>query len=139
MKHLMPLLAALTLTLSATAGFAEEGSRDANRLAKYEAHAGAPVKNIPYRSPLGWEVVDDQHILLTMRPKEVYLMRLSGLCIKNGRGAAAIAISSQAGRVSAGFDRVTTGDEPSSCRVEEIRPIDVAAMKAGGAEKKSSS
>ena len=135
MKRIPLLLSALALALTATAGSAAEGSRDAARLAKYEAHAGAPVKNIPYRTPVGWEVVDDDHILLTMRPKEVYLMRLSGLCIQNDRGAAAIAITSQAGRISAGFDRVKTGDEPSSCRVEEIRPIDTAAMKAAEATK----
>ena len=128
MKHIALLLTALTLAFSATAAVAKEGTRDATRLAKYEAHAGTPVKNFPYRDPVGWEVVDDEHILLTVRPKEVYLMRVTGLCIKNHRGAPAMAISSQAGRVSAGFDRITTG-ERMSCRIEEIRPVDMAALK----------
>jgi len=85
MKHIALLLTALTLAFSATAAVAKEGTRDATRLAKYEAHAGTPVKNFPYRDPVGWEVVDDEHILLTVRPKEVYLMRVTGLCIKAGR------------------------------------------------------
>ena len=130
MKRISLLLTALTLALTATAGFAKEPTRDQARLAKYEAHAGAPVKNFNYRDPMSWEVVDDTHLLMQMRPTETYLLRLSGLCIKNDRGAPAIRISSQAGRVQAGFDRVTTGDEPSSCRIEEIRPVDMAAVKA---------
>ena len=30
------------------------------RLAVYQAHAGAPVKKIPYFNPIGWEEIDDQ-------------------------------------------------------------------------------
>lgn len=134
MKHIPLLATALTLAVAGMA-FAKEPTRDQTRLAKYEAHAGTPVKNFAYRSPQSWEVIDDQHILMTLRPKETYLMRLSGLCIRNDRGAPAIAISSQAGRVSAGFDRVSTGDEPSSCRIEEIRPVDMAAVKAANQAK----
>ncbi len=130
MKRISLLLTASMLALAATAGFAKEPTRDEARLAKYEAHAGAPVKNFAYRDPMNWEVVDDTHLLMTMRPTETYLLRLSGLCIKNDRGAPAIRISSQAGRVQAGFDRVSTSDEPSSCRIEEIRPVDMAAVKA---------
>ena len=102
------------------------------RLALYQSNAGAPVNKIRYYNPVGWEELDDEHILLTMRPKEVWLMRLSGPCLNYGAGSPALAISSQAGYVSTKFDRVTTGDSPISCRIEEIRPVDTAAVRTAG-------
>ena len=48
----------------------------------YQAHAGAPVKQIRYyNADAAGTAVDDQHVLLTMRPKEIWLMRLSGPCL----------------------------------------------------------
>ena len=69
MKRISLLLTASILALTATAGFAKEPTRDQARLAKYEAHAAAPVKNFVYRDPMSWDVVDDSHILMTLRPK----------------------------------------------------------------------
>ena len=112
------------------AGCMTDGPTRAERLAAYQAHAGEPVDKIHYFSPLGWDKVDDEHIVVTMRPREQYLMRLSGPCLDFAGSAPAIAISSQAGWVSAKFDRVTASGSPASCRIEEIRPVDVRAMRA---------
>ena len=110
------------------------GATRAERLAAYQAHAGAPVKQVYYSNPVGWEEVDDQHILLTMRPRETYLMRLSGPCLDYDAGSPALVISSTAGYVASGFDRVTIGSSQLSCRIEEIRPVDMAAMRAASAK-----
>jgi hypothetical protein len=103
---------------------------DAERLALYGAHAGAPVKTIRYTDPIGWEKVDGEHLLLTLRPREVYLMTVSGPCLDWGGASPTIAISAQAGFVSAGFDRISVPDVPAGCRIEEIRPVDIAAVRA---------
>ena len=105
---------------------------DVQRLEAYQAFAGEPVRKIPYFNPIGWEEIDDQHILVTTRPKEAWLMRLSGPCLDYGFGSPVLMISSQAGYVSSGFDRVTTGGSRISCRIEEIRPVDTMAMRAAG-------
>ena len=128
MKTLRTMMAALSATLL-LAGCMSNGGTRAERLAAYQSHAGAPVKQIRYYNPIGWEEVDDDHILLTMRPKEVWLMKLSGPCLDFGNSSPALAISSQAGFVSSGFDRVSIGGSNLSCRIEEIRPVDTMAMR----------
>ena len=110
---------------------------DTQRLEAYQAYAGAPVRKIPYFNPIGWEEIDDQHILVTMKPKEVWLMRLSGPCLDFAGGSPSLVISSQAGYVSTGFDRVATGSSQLSCRIEEIRRVDTIAMRAARAAQSS--
>jgi hypothetical protein len=119
------LCAVVALSLSACASSVPR----ADRLAMYQANAGAPVKQIRYFSPQGWEEVDDHHIILTMRPTEVYLVRLSGPCLDYDNGAAGMLISNTGGWVQQKFDRVSFGS-PISCRIEEIRPVDVAGYRA---------
>ena len=134
MKTIRTSLAVLTGTVVAgtllLAGCASQGATKEQRLAAYQAHAGAPVRKIPYFNPIGWEEIDDDHILVTMRPKEVWLMRLSGPCLEYDGGSAVLVISSAAGYVSSGFDRVATGSSTISCRIEEIRQVDTIAMRA---------
>jgi hypothetical protein len=129
MKSIRMLMAVLPPMLL-LAGCMSNGDTRAERLAMYQSHAGAPVRQIRYNNPIGWEEVDGNHILLTMKPKEVWLMKLSGPCLDFGTGSQALAISSQAGFVSSGFDRVTLGDSNLTCRIEEIRPVDTVAMRA---------
>ena len=112
------------------AGCMTGGPTRAESLAAYQAHAGEPVRQIRYLNPIGWDKIDDEHIVVTMRPREQYLMRLSGSCFDFSSSVPTIAISSQAGWVSAKFDRVTMAGSPLSCRIEEIRPVDVRAMRA---------
>ncbi len=122
------LACALTAVLSACASYAP--MRDADRLALYQAHAGAPVRDISYFNPMSWEEIDDDHIVVRMRPTQSWLMRISGPCLRLGDGSPVIAISSQAGRTSSGFDRVSVSGSEASCRIEEIRPVDLKAVSA---------
>ena len=128
MKSFRTALLALSSVLFVAGCMAHETHEE--RLALYQAHAGAPVKHIRYYNPIGWEEIDDEHILLTMRPKEVWLMRLSGPCLGYNTGSPILGISSQIGYVSSKFDRITTGNPPLSCRIEEIRPVDTTAVRA---------
>ena len=64
---------------------------DAESLSLYSAHAGEPVRTIRYFDPISWEKVDDNHLLLTMRPREVYLLTIGGPCLGWGGASPAAA------------------------------------------------
>jgi hypothetical protein len=119
------LLASASLVACATARMSEP-----EKLALYSSHAGAPVKHIRYTPPIGWDKVDGNHLLLTLRPTEAWLLRLPPACLDWIAGPT-VSISNHAGFISAGFDRVigSTPTTPMSCRIEEIRPVDVVAVR----------
>ena len=122
---LVPLLAVASLSACAT-----NRMSDTDRLALYQAHAGEPVKQIRNTNAMGWDRVDDQHIVLNMRPTESWLLTVSGPCLDWGSGSPVLRLSSTGAYVMAKFDRIVTDGSPASCRIEEIRPIDVKAMRA---------
>ena len=122
---LVPLLAVASLSACAT-----NRMSDTDRLARYQAHAGEPVKQIRNTNAMGWDRVDDQHIVRNMRPTESWLLTVSGPCLDWGRGWPVLRLSSTGPYVIAKFDRILTEGSPASCRIEEIRPIDVKAMRA---------
>ena len=122
---LVPLLAVASLSACAT-----NRMSDTDRLALYQAHAGEPVKQIRNTNAMGWDRVDDQHVVLNMRPKESWLVKVSGPCLDWGSGSPVLRLSSTGPYVMAKFDRILTEGSPASCRIEEIRPVDVKALRA---------
>ena len=124
-----------TLLLSAVAvallaGCASTRMPEADRLALYQAHAGEPVKQIRNYDAIAWDKVDGSHVALTMRPNEVWLMTLSGPCLDWGTGSPILKMSGQAGWIMAKFDSVQVAGSQVTCRIEEIRPIDVKGLRA---------
>ena len=112
------------------AGCASHMSRT-ERLSLYEANASEPLEQVTYFSPQGWEELDSKHILVTMRPREQYLLRLSGPCLDYDNGAATLFFSSQIGGfIQPKFDRITFAGSPISCRIEEIRGVNVDGVRA---------
>ena len=136
----VPMSLRLPFVALLLAGCMSGGPTHAQKLAAYQAHAGAPIRQIRYSNPIGWEEVDDEHILLTMRPRESYLMRLSGPCMDFNAGSPVLLVSSTAGYVASGFDRVSvsTGASNLTCRIEEIRRVDVQGVRAAEAEVQAS-
>ena len=122
---LVSLLAAASLTACAT-----NRMSDTDRLAMYRANAGEPVKQIRYYNAMGWDRIDDQHVVLNMRPKESWLVKVSGPCLDWGGGSLTLRLSTTGPYVTPKLDRILTEGSPVSCRIEEIRPIDVAALRA---------
>lgn len=112
------------------AGCATSRPSDADRLAMILAHAGEPVRQIRNFNAMGWDRVDDDHVLLSMRPRETWLLRLSGPCLDWGSGAPVLGFTSQGAHVIAKFDRILINGSPVSCRIEEIRPVDNKGMRA---------
>ena len=127
------------LAVSVVAGCATTGMSDAERLALYSAYAGPPVRNIPYTNPISWEKIDDHHMLLTMRPSEAWLLRIGGPCLAWGGSSPTIIIDNSLNQLSAGFDNISVPGNPAKCRIEEIRPVDVAAVRDARADQASGS
>lgn len=117
----------MVLSLSACASYRLS---DTERLALYEGHAGAPVEKINYTTPIGWDRVDDQHVALDMRPGQRWLLKLSGPCLKMSSGASALRLSPLGGIVLSRFDRLELSGSRVSCRIEEIRPVDLVGLRA---------
>ncbi|MEF9978317.1 MAG: DUF6491 family protein [Thermomonas sp.] len=103
---------------------------DTDRLSMYQAHAGEPVSQIRNYNGMGWDRVDDQHVVLNMRPKESWLVKISGPCLDWGNGSPTLHIKSQGTYLMPKLDRIFVNGSPVSCRIEEIRPIDVAGLRA---------
>ncbi|GAB2504786.1 DUF6491 family protein [Pseudoxanthomonas sangjuensis] len=108
---------------------------DAERLALYREHAGEPVKDFHYFSSglSGWTPLGDEALAVWTRPRQAYLLELTGPCMDLDY-APAISISNLMGQVSARFDNVYVHGGGSShfripCRIETIRPLDVKALK----------
>jgi len=122
----------LALALLATLGLSACATRmtDADRFALYDANAGAPVKQIRNSSAMGWDRIDDRHVLLSMRPTETWLLTVSGPCLDWGSASPVLRLSSTGPYVMAKFDRIITQGSPVSCRIEEIRPVDTKAIRA---------
>ena len=112
------------------AGCAGNRLSDTDRLALYQAHAGAPVKQIRYMEPIGWDRIDDQHLVLQMRPQESWLLRLMAPCLNTGSGSPFLGISSFNGMTLTRFDKVVVPGGHISCMIDEIRPLDVKALRA---------
>ena len=126
MKSLIPLLVvALLLAACATTRMS-----DNQRLALYTSHAGEPVNKIRYVTPMGWERIDGQHVVVNMRPRENWLLKLSGSCLDWGGGSPFLAISSPTGWLISKFDRIKVSGSPVTCRIEEIRPVEMQAVRA---------
>ena len=134
----LSLSTAVLLVLSACASTPKEASAD--KLARYQSFAGEPVRSIPYNASAGgknFDIIDEENMVVEIRPTEGYLFSLSGPCLRNN-SAPVLNITSQVGRVSAGFDRVSSLSQPGmTCIVKEIRPLDMKALRA--AEKSASS
>ena len=122
---LLPLLA----TLGLMAGCASNRPSDAERLALYMAHAGAPVSQVRYLQPLSWDRIDDQHVVLEMRPNESWLLALSGPCLDWGRDSPFIGIAPLNGMVLSRFDKVVVPGSQVTCTIREIRPLDLKALR----------
>ena len=125
MKNLLlPLLAAALLPACAT-----HRMSDNDRLGIYQTHSGEAVKQVRYASTLGWDRIDDQHVVLQMRPNESWLLTLSGPCLAWNRGSPFLGLSSFNGMTLSRLDKVVVSGSQLSCMIQEIRPLDVKALR----------
>lgn len=133
MKRLLPLALVVATTLAACAS----GPRmsDTERLALFTEHAGEPVNSFRYFNRLsGWTSLGNNALAVWTRPSEAFLLQLTGPC-NDLAFAHAISVTSRMSTVSARFDSVIPRGPGMSniqipCRIQTIRPVNVAAMRA---------
>lgn len=130
----MRLLTAGVLACALAGCATNATQRDAELLALYRAHAGAPVPSMQYFGSLnGWTPLGDDAIALWSRPSQAYLVEFNGSC-PDIEYAQAIQVSNQSGRVYARFDEVLVFDgtpmRSMPCRIASLRPLDVKAIRA---------
>jgi len=126
---LLAFLAMTSLAGSVTAGI----SRDAQRLALVSQYAAEPVRTVHVAHARSWESLGSEHLLLWSTPRRAFLLKLDGFCTDLSM-TFDISLKYQSPVLSAGFDRVLVHDKGfgrhQECRILEIRPVDVKAMKA---------
>ncbi|KPZ69099.1 hypothetical protein AN944_03115 [Shewanella sp. P1-14-1] len=72
----------------------------------------------------GWRTMDNRTVFVDSRPKQTYLIVLSGVNT-NLTFAKALVITSRMGKVTVGFDTVSTGDAPQfKSQIKKIYQID---------------
>lgn len=132
----MAILSASLAGLALAGGCATgQGLPENDRLARYRAHAGAPVDSFHYFGDLhAWTPLGDDALVVWTRPHEAYLLDIAGPCPDLGF-ASAIGLTNQSGRVYARFDKVIPArlrgsSQSIPCHIEAIRPLDVRALRA---------
>lgn len=135
-------LFAAALAAALLAGCASSGPKldDAQRLALYRQHAGAPVDRFQYFGSIdGWTPLGDSALALWTRPNQAYLLELQGRC-QDLDFAQAISVTNQMGSVHRRFDKVIVLGQQSikiPCFIDRILPLDVKALKQAQKEMRS--
>ncbi|MBS7456164.1 DUF6491 family protein [Coralloluteibacterium stylophorae] len=124
----LPLVLSATIAVAAGCSSISPRDRDAARLAEYEAAAGAPVDSFRYFSLSSWEPLGDRALAVHTSPRQAWLLEVSGPCNELPY-TPAIGLTSSVNTVSARFDSVLTGRREIPCRIERIRPVDVAQLR----------
>ena len=129
-----PILHACTLMLTLAAcalapyaAHAEDGRPGAGKLEHYTQAAGEPVPSFLLRGFRNFELLDRQHLVLHTRHNEAFLVSLRSPC-RGLNEAWNIDIGAVGTRVYA--NSAVVRFESGSCRVDEIRPIDLALVGA---------
>lgn len=126
------ILLAVGLAVASTACATDLAQRDADKLALYNAHAGAPVDKFRYFGSInGWTPLGREAIAVWTRPSEAYLLDLTGPC-PDIEYTPAISITNTFGQVSVPFDKVIVRSRSAvniPCHIARIRPLDVKAIK----------
>ena len=125
------ILAVLAFALGMTACSSTSGLSSADRLALYEAHAGAPVSSFRLTQSFRWTPLSDDRLAVWTGANQGHLLELrsrcSGLTFAN-----AINITNSMNVVTARFDSVQPrgqlGAPQQSCRIWTIRPLDGRAI-----------
>lgn len=134
MRTILLPLAALVVAFLLSACATRPGNREAAALARYEAVAGESVASFRFQRLDGYTVLGPDRLVIWTRPREAFLLAVDAPCSELP-WVSAIGLTSSLGSVHARFDAVLAGRE--RCRIREIRPVDVKALRE--AERKARS
>ena len=96
----------------------------------YAAYAGAPIKEFKFAQLYNWQRTGDKSMVVWTKPSTAYLLTLANNCdALTGRVTVEIGgVDGIQGRLQAGMGDVIIGQ--LHCRVTQIQPVDLVAMKA---------
>lgn len=117
------------IALVVLAGCAGSGVRERSlaRLAEVQSVAGEPVESFHFWRLDRWEGLGPAHVAVWTQVNEAWLIEVKEPC-QGLEFATVIGLSSSVQRVYSRFDDVRF--ENQRCRIAEIRPIDVKALRA---------
>jgi hypothetical protein len=98
------------------------------RLVEISAIAGKPVSSFRYMGQSQFEPLGLSDLLVFTSPGEAWLLHLDGSCRDLDFGPF-LKLTSHMHRVSTMTDSVIVRDNPIPCRIEQIRPVDTAALR----------
>lgn len=101
---------------------AQTVERQQEALDAYLPYAGEPVDRFQFLNLIQWELVGRDKVIVWPRLNQAFLITVDMPCM-DLEWAKSIALTSSARSVSARFDSVKTGKD--TCRINEIRPIDI--------------
>lgn len=136
MKQLIRITVTLLLPLVlATLPPAACASR-AERLAQFQKHAGAPIKNFRYSQLVGFETLSSETVAVWTGVSKVYLIKLRSPCPDLDYANTLSLGSSRTHLFTQRFDTVRFGHD--QCMVDTIRPVDYKAMRRAAKAAKES-
>ena len=105
------------------------GSRErmATKLDEVQRHSGEPVGSLRFFRMDRFEILGRDSIVLWTRPNEAWLIEVDEPCFGLDF-ATSVGVTSNMNRVYRNSDFVVFKDQ--RCRIDQIRPIDVKALKA---------
>lgn len=122
----------ITLVFSVPVFAAAQDDADAHvgtsaRIDFVNQFAGAPEQHVPFVQYQNFEPVSESSLILYETMNRAYLVDIEESCW-NLPYAQGIFVNHGGNTLSIAFDSIVIGDR--SCRITEIRPLDVKAMKA---------
>ena len=130
----MKILLTLSMATMLAACASVPSPQPSARLANYREHAGLPVSEFHYYGRIyGWESLDPRSLALWTQPREAWLLEFDVPCT-GLQYAMAIGLTANFAQVHAGIDQVlvdNAGAGRTTCVIDHIRPLDVAAIKRG--------
>ena len=126
------LLVAALISLSPFA-HAETRAHEKEELARFEHFAGAPMDEFAMVELFRSQVVGPENVVIWSTLRDAYLVRVQQPCRQLEWTHGLSVSQAQKWKVSRKFDSINVG---TPCRILEIRPIDLAAMREAASGKK---
>ena len=127
LKWMLLLVAAIATTAGAQDRKTERLTKMEQRLEFVTRFAGEPKSSVPFARSYDFEPLGRHTLLLYESMNRAYLVEIEDFC-PDLPTAMAIGVDNKTSSLSAKFDALRIGGR--SCRILEIRPVDVKAMKA---------
>ena len=125
---------ALAMAFAGCAGMSSARAPN-EALARYQSVAGPSVQFMPFFRLEEWEALDDEHLVVWTSRRDAWLLEVWPNC--NGLiTSPTVAITSNVQRAYVNIDKVLLAHH-ETCRIQDIRSIDVAALKRAREAEKS--